>query len=80
MLDKEGTCQSDTAHFNKHEETLHSLVKESKPETSHSNGESSCIEAQDICNVIVPKSDSVESTDISITERKKQLPFMRVLI
>ena len=68
LLDKEGTCQSDTASSNKHEETLHSLVKESKPETSLSNGESSSIEAQDIFNVIVPNGDSVESTDISITE------------
>ena len=69
LLDKEGTYQSDTAPSNKHEETLHSLVKESKPETSPSNGESSSTEAQDISNVIVPKGDSVESTDISITER-----------
>ena len=44
------------------------LDKESKPETSPSNGESSSIEAQGISNVIVPKVDSVDSTDISITE------------
>ena len=71
LLNKEGTCQSDTAPSNEHEETLHSLVKESKPETSPSNSESSSIEAQDISNVIVPiipKGDSVDSTDISITE------------
>ena len=29
LLDKEGTCQSDTTPSNEHEETLHSLVKES---------------------------------------------------
>ena len=30
LLDKEGTCKSDTAPSNEHEETLHSLVKESE--------------------------------------------------
>ena len=60
LLDKEGTCQSDTTPSNEHEETLHSLVKESKPETSPSDSESSSIEGQDISSVIMPKGDSVD--------------------
>ena len=44
FLDKEGSCHSDTAPSDKLEETLHSLVKESKQETSPSNSESSSTE------------------------------------
>ena len=58
--------KNDTTPSNKSEETLNSLVKESKPETSPSSDES--IDAQDISNVTWPKGDSVESIDISITE------------
>ena len=50
-------------------QTSHSLVQESKPETSPSSNESELIEAQDISNIEVPKENgSVDSTDISITE------------
>ena len=52
------------------DETSPSLVQESKPETSSSN-ESELIEAQDISSIEVPKENgSVDSTDISITERQ----------
>ena len=51
LLDKEGTCLSDTGPSNEHEQTLHSLVKESEPETPPSNSKSSSIEGQDISNV-----------------------------
>ena len=44
------------------DETSHSLVQESKPETSPSSNESELIEAQDISSI------KVDSTDISITE------------
>ena len=40
LLDKEGTCENDTSPSNEFEETLHSLVKESKPETFLSSDES----------------------------------------
>ena len=48
LLDKKGTCKNDTTPSNESEETLHSLDKESKPETSPSSGESISIKAQDI--------------------------------
>ena len=80
LLDREGICQSETTPSDKHEETLHSLVQENKPKTSPSNDESSSIEAQDFSCIIVPRSkcDSVESTDISITESQLIQPCLIV--
>ena len=72
LLEDEKTCQSDIPSSDKMIETSHSLVQESKPETSPSSNESKLIEAQELSNVVVPKENeengSVESTDISITE------------
>ena len=68
VIEEEKTCHTDTAPSIKVDETSHSLVQESKPETSSSN-ESELIEAQDISSIEVPKENgSVDSTDISITE------------
>ena len=51
-------------HSDKPEETSHSLGFNSE----NSQSVSSSIEAQDISNVNMLQSNSVESTDISITE------------
>ena len=68
VIEEEKTCHTDIASSIQVDETSHSLVQESKPETSSSN-ESALIEAQDISSIKVPKENgSVDSTDISITE------------
>ena len=66
LLDREGTCKSDTVPSDKVEETLHSLNLDSQASQSVSSSH----EAQDISNVNVPKTELVESTDNSITESK----------
>ena len=64
LSDREGTCQNEIVPSDKLEETSHSLDIDSKISKSvHSSNES-----QDISIVSVPKGNSVESTDISITE------------
>ena len=69
VIEKEKTCHTDIAPSIQVDETSHSLVQESKPETSPSSNESELIEAQDISSIEVPKENgSVDSTDISITE------------
>ena len=71
MLEDEKTCHSDIPSSDKMIETSHSLVQESKPETSPSSNESELIEAQDISSIKVPKENenrSVDSTDIPFTE------------
>ena len=64
MSDREGTCENETVTSGKLEETSHSLDFDSKISQSVSSSN----EAQDISIVNVPKGNSVESTDISITE------------
>ena len=67
--EKENTCHTDITPSIQIDETSHSLVQESKPETSPSSNESALIEAQDISSIKMPKENgSVDSTDISITE------------
>ena len=61
---REGTCKSKTIPSDQLEETLHSVDFDSK--ISQSGNSSN--EAQDISIVNVPKGNSVESTDTSITE------------
>ena len=69
VIEKEKTCHTDITPSIQVDETSHSLVQESKPETSPSSNESELIEAQDISSIEVPKENgSVDSTDISITE------------
>ena len=69
VIEKEKTCHTDITPSIQTDETSHSLVQESKPETSPSSNESELIEAQDISSIEVPKENgSVDSTDISITE------------
>ena len=69
VIEEEKTCHTDIAPSIEVDETSHSLVQESKPETSPSSNESELIEAQDISNIEVSKENgSVESTDISSTE------------
>ena len=64
MSDREGTCKNETVPSDKPEETSHSLDLDSKnPQSVITSNE-----AQDISNVDVPQGNSVESTDISITE------------
>ena len=68
-IEEEKTCHTDIAPSIQVDETSHSLVQKSKPETSPSSNESELIEAQDISSNKVPKENgSVDSTDISITE------------
>ena len=69
VIEEEKTCHTDITPSIQVDETSHSLVQESKPETSPSSNESELIEAQDISSIKVPKENgSVDSTDISITE------------
>ena len=69
IIEGEKTCHTDIAPSIQVDETSHSLVQESKTETSPSSNESELIEAQDISSIEVPKENgSVDSTDISITE------------
>ena len=70
VIEKEKTYHTDITPSIQVDETSHSLVQESKPETSASSNESELIEAQDISSIEVPKENgSVDSTDISITEK-----------
>ena len=64
LSDREDTCKNEIVPSDKPEETSHSLGFDSE----NSQSVSSSIEAQDISNVDVPQGNSVESTDISITE------------
>ena len=69
VIEEEKTCHTDITPSIQVDETSHSLVQESKPETSSSSNESEFIEAQDISSIEVPKENgSVDSTDITITE------------
>ena len=69
VIEEEKTCHTNIAASIQVDETSHSLVQESKPETSPSSNESELIEAQDISSVKVPNENgSGDSTDISITE------------
>ena len=61
---RKGTCQSETFPSDKLEETLHLLGFDSKISQSVISSN----EAQNISIVNVPEGNSVESTDISITE------------
>ena len=64
LSDREGACQNETVPSDKLEEPSHSLVFDSKISQSVSSSN----EAQDISIVNVPEGNSVESTDICITE------------
>ena len=65
VIEEEKTCHTDIAPSIQVNETSHSLVQESKPETSPSSNKSELIEAQDISSIEVPKENgSVDSTDI----------------
>ena len=64
LSDREGTCKNETVPSDELEETLHSVDFDSKISQSVNSSN----EAQDISIVNVPKGNSVESTDISITE------------
>ena len=64
LSDREGTCKNETVPSDELEETLHSVDFDSK----NSQSINSSNEAQDIFFVNVSKGNSVESTDISITE------------
>ena len=77
LSDREDTCQNETVPSDKLEETSHSLNFNSKI----SQNVSSSNEAQDISIVSVPKGNSVESTDISITESQfsSTMPYCEVL-
>ena len=69
VIEKEKTCYTDITPSIQVDKTSHSLVQESKPETSASSNESELIEAQDISSIEVPKENgSVDPTDITITE------------
>ena len=62
--EKENTCHTDITPSIQVDETSHSLVQESKPETSPSSNESELIEAQDISSIKVPKENG--SVDICL--------------
>ena len=64
LSDRKGTCQNETVPSDKLVETSHSLDIDSKISKSVSSSN----EVQDISIVNVPKGNSVEPTDISITE------------
>ena len=66
VIEKEKTCHTDITLSIQVDETSHSLVQESKPETSPSSNESELTETQDISSIEVPKENG--SVDISITE------------
>ena len=64
LLDRKGTCKSDTVPSDKVEDTLHSVDLTGQA-SENVNGS---FEAQDVSNVKVPKFSLAESTDNSITE------------
>ena len=55
VIEEIKTCHTDIIPSIQVDETSHSLVQESKPETSPSSNESELIEAQDISSIKVPK-------------------------